>query len=204
MKTGVILAFAAVLVCAAATPVSRDTRIIDDLDLPGLPIHVLPDDKAIEAFRAIGYTRSVETQRVHSDLLNSLMNQSGTPTCDYLCALVLHNSELIAKATGNSYRLRFYQAILKDAETMRWYQEVYRFSEYTQQKLYSQHDLSPDLVKRILDHFAEDERRGLGPFGGPGCERMADWCFMKNRDEDGLRWLQAGLAANIRGSTSPE
>jgi CHAT domain-containing protein/tetratricopeptide (TPR) repeat protein len=199
LKAGIILALAAGFICAGSTPVSRDTRIIDSLDLPGLPIHALPDDKAIEAFRAIGYSRSVETQIPHSDLLTALMDQCGTPTCDYVSALVLHNSELIAKGTGNSFRLRFYQAILQDAETMRWYQGVYRFSNYWREELYGRHDLSPELVKRVLDHFAEDERRGLGPFAGPSCERMADWCFMKNQDEEGLRWLQAGLAANIKG-----
>ena len=119
IRAGLFSLIFAAAVIALASPTRRDEELVWQPNSFNLPLHVLSEEKLVETYRDMGYVKScVSFQRLHT-LLIDLLDRSDTPQFAYVSSEALRHAGLVAKATGNSYRLRHYQLVLAGGETIR-------------------------------------------------------------------------------------
>jgi CHAT domain-containing protein len=197
LKFGILLSIPAIVAIFLAAPACEDETLVQQPNPFGLPLHILSEEKIVEAFRAMGYVKSSASFRYLHVLFSESLDRSDTPQFAYLASEILWRSELLEKANRNPYRLRHYQAVLRDSETKRECKLAYDLCLRWFTALYDEKDPSPKTAEMIGNDIAIHERLGLGAFTGQAYEGLADYYFLIHEDEQALRCMEEGVARHI-------
>ncbi|MCX5752162.1 MAG: hypothetical protein NTW97_00810, partial [Candidatus Krumholzibacteria bacterium] len=196
-RIGILVAIPAIVAIFLACPTCEDEALVQQPNPFGLPLHILSEEKIVETYRAMGFVKSSASLRNLHVLVCEMLDRSDTPQFAYLASEVLWRSELLLKATQNPYRLREFQAILRDSETRHAYKPVYELLLRWFTALYDKRDSSPRTAEMIKKDIALSERLGLGAFSGQSYEGLADYYLLIHEDEQALRCMKEGVARHI-------
>lgn len=197
LTIGILFSIPAIVAIFLASPADKIEMSVAQPNPFGLPLHILSEEKIVEAFRAMGYTKSTASFQSLSMLVAQMLDRSDTPQFEYIASEVLWHSELLIKANRNPYRLRFYQGIFRNGETRREFGRAHKLYLRWFTALYDERDPSPKTGEMIRDDIAINERIGLGAFMGQTYEGLADYYLLIHEDEQALRCMEEGVARHI-------
>ncbi|MCX5752454.1 MAG: hypothetical protein NTW97_02275, partial [Candidatus Krumholzibacteria bacterium] len=101
----------------------------DDLQLKqsnprGIPLHIFPDERVIDAFRSIGYVSALASQQPLHTLFCGMLDQEPSPTLSFIKGELDRAVRLTSEAFNIPSTSEFYDKVLKDDESRRIYLRV--------------------------------------------------------------------------------
>jgi CHAT domain-containing protein/tetratricopeptide (TPR) repeat protein len=163
----------------------------------GVPLHLLPDEQLVDAYRSIGYVTSLTCQQPLDSLFCSMLNGDETPTMRYIGGEVMRYQRLCGEAFHTSSAVDLYDVVLRSPASRMIYYRVTQRQRYLYDKLYEKGTLSHDVADSIEADIADFKRLGLESWSGYDYDVCAFYNHAINEDEKAYECMQKAFACDL-------
>lgn len=196
-KIATALSCIVVILLVTSSHTCRDDIQLRQSNPRGVPLHLLPDERLVEAYRSIGYVTSLTCQQPFDSLFCSMLNGDETPTLRYLGGEVMRYQRLCGEAFHTSSAFDLYARVLQSADSRKTYYRLAQRQRYLYDRLYEKGKLSHDIADSIEADIADFKRLGLDSWSGYDYDIYAFYNHSIDEDEKAYESLQKALACDV-------
>jgi tetratricopeptide (TPR) repeat protein len=163
----------------------------------GAPLHLLPDEQLVEAYRSIGYVTTLTCQQPLDSLFCGMLGGEETPTTRYIGDEIMRYQRLTGVAFHTATALELYERVLPNPVYRRIYYRLTQRQRYCFDKMYVKGPPSPDIADSIEASITDFKRLGLENWAGYDYETYAFYESAIDEDERARDFLEKALACHV-------
>lgn len=191
-----VIAIVAGALFAVPSVTWRDDVYLKESNPRGIPLHILSDERVVDAFRSSGYVSTLTGQQPLHTLFCGMLDQEASPTLAFIKGELDRAVRLTSEAFHTPSTSEFYDQVLKNDESRRLYYRVARRQQRCSEIMFGKRRSSPELAKMIEENIGDLERLGLGDWTGYDCEVYAQYWLSVGQDEKACDYMRKALAGN--------
>jgi CHAT domain-containing protein/predicted negative regulator of RcsB-dependent stress response len=182
---------------AVPSATALDDVLLKESNPRGIPLHILSEERVIDAFRSIGYVSALTSQQPLHTLFCGMLDQEAGPTLSFIEGEVARAVGLTSDAFHIPSTNEFYEKVLKDRESRRLYCRVAKRQWRCSEIIYGKKKPSRELAGMIEENIRDLESLGLGDWTGYDREVYARYWLSIDQGERAYECYRKALACYV-------